>query len=46
MRRIDYLLVRGIELGEVQVLEQSLSDHRALCAGFSLAASLPTPGAP
>jgi len=46
MRRIDYLLVRGIELGEVHVLEQSLSDHRALSAGFTLAPSLATPAAP
>jgi endonuclease/exonuclease/phosphatase (EEP) superfamily protein YafD len=44
-RRIDYLLVRGIELGELQVLEQSLSDHRAVSAGFTLAASLATLGA-
>ena len=43
LRRIDYLLVRGIELGELQVLEQSLSDHRALSAGFTLAASLVMP---
>jgi len=43
-RRIDYLLVRGVELGELQVLEQSLSDHRALRAGFRLAVSLATPG--
>ena len=46
LRRIDYLFVRGIELGELQVLEQSLSDHRALRAGFSLAAGLLTRGAP
>jgi vancomycin resistance protein VanJ len=46
MRRVDYLLVRGIDLGEVQVVEQSLSDHRAVSAGFALAASLATPGAP
>jgi vancomycin resistance protein VanJ len=37
LRRIDYLLVNGIELGEVDVLERPLSDHRALTATFSLA---------
>ena len=36
-RRIDYLLVRGIDVGEVSVVEQALSDHLALSAGFALA---------
>lgn len=36
-RRIDYLLLRAIDVSEVQVLEQPLSDHRALSAGFGMA---------
>jgi endonuclease/exonuclease/phosphatase (EEP) superfamily protein YafD len=40
LRRIDYLLVSGIEVGEIGVLEQPLSDHRGLTATFGL-----TPGA-
>ena len=36
-RRIDYLLLRGIDVGEVQVLEQPLSDHRAVTASFGVA---------
>jgi endonuclease/exonuclease/phosphatase (EEP) superfamily protein YafD len=36
LRRIDYLLVSGIEVGEIRVLDQVLSDHRPLSATFSL----------
>lgn len=39
LRRIDYLLVRGIDVGEIRVLDQPLSDHRALTATFGLANS-------
>jgi vancomycin resistance protein VanJ len=37
LRRIDYLLVNGIDVGEIRVLDQSLSDHRPLTATFALA---------
>lgn len=37
LRRIDYLLVRDVELGDVRVLDQLLSDHRAVSATFALA---------
>ena len=30
LRRIDYLLVRGLDVGEFRVLDQTLSDHRAI----------------
>lgn len=36
-RRIDYLLLRAVEVSELHVIEQSLSDHRAVSAGFRLA---------
>jgi endonuclease/exonuclease/phosphatase (EEP) superfamily protein YafD len=36
LRRIDYLLVSGLEVGDIRVLEQPLSDHRAVTATFSL----------
>jgi hypothetical protein len=39
LRRIDYLLVSGIEVGEIRVLDQPLSDHRALTATFALAST-------
>jgi vancomycin resistance protein VanJ len=37
LRRIDYLLVSGVDVGEIRVLDQPLSDHRALTATFGLA---------
>jgi vancomycin resistance protein VanJ len=37
LRRIDYLLVSGIDVGEIRVLDQPLSDHRAVTATFALA---------
>jgi endonuclease/exonuclease/phosphatase (EEP) superfamily protein YafD len=36
LRRIDYLLVRGVDVGAIEVLDQSLSDHRAVTATFVL----------
>lgn len=36
LRRIDYLLVSGLDIGEIRVLEQPLSDHRGLTATFAL----------
>jgi endonuclease/exonuclease/phosphatase (EEP) superfamily protein YafD len=36
LRRIDYLLVSGIEVGEIRVLDRPLSDHRAVTATFAL----------
>jgi vancomycin resistance protein VanJ len=39
LRRIDYLLVNGIDVGEIRVLEQPLSDHRALTATFGLSSN-------
>lgn len=47
LRRIDYVLVRGVDLGEVRVLDRKLSDHRALIASFALApAPAPLDGDP
>lgn len=37
LRRIDYLLARDLELGDVRVLEGTLSDHYALTATFAIA---------
>jgi hypothetical protein len=39
-RRIDYLLVSGIDVGEMRVLDESLSDHRPLTATFSFSPQL------
>ncbi|MEO8182738.1 MAG: endonuclease/exonuclease/phosphatase family protein [Deltaproteobacteria bacterium] len=39
--RIDYLLVSGIDVGEIHVLEQPLSDHRGLTATFALSGARP-----
>jgi vancomycin resistance protein VanJ len=36
LRRIDYLMVSGIEIGDIRVLDQPLSDHRAVTATFAL----------
>jgi vancomycin resistance protein VanJ len=36
-RRIDYLLLRAVDVSEVHVVEQPLSDHRALSASFRVA---------
>jgi len=36
VRRIDYLLVGGVHIGEIEVNPERASDHRALCATFSL----------
>ena len=36
LRRIDYLLARGVALGDVRVLEGTLSDHHAVTATFGL----------
>ena len=36
LRRIDYLLVSGLDVGDIRVLDQILSDHRAVTATFSL----------
>jgi vancomycin resistance protein VanJ len=38
LRRIDYLMVSGIDVGEIRVLDQPLSDHRAVTATFALGA--------
>jgi hypothetical protein len=35
LRRIDYLMVSGIEIGDIQVLDPPLSDHRAVMATFA-----------
>jgi endonuclease/exonuclease/phosphatase (EEP) superfamily protein YafD len=40
LRRIDYLLVSGLEIGDISVLQRPLSDHRALTATFTLAPAL------
>jgi vancomycin resistance protein VanJ len=40
LRRIDYLLVRGVEVGDIEVLDQPLSDHRAVMATFVLRPTL------
>jgi vancomycin resistance protein VanJ len=40
LRRIDYLMVRGIEVGDIEVLDHPLSDHRALTATFVLGPAL------
>jgi vancomycin resistance protein VanJ len=34
LRRIDYLMVSGIDIGDIQVLNHPLSDHRAVTATF------------
>jgi endonuclease/exonuclease/phosphatase (EEP) superfamily protein YafD len=39
-RRIDYLLVGGVELGDIRVLDAKLSDHRPVTATFSLPRAL------
>jgi endonuclease/exonuclease/phosphatase (EEP) superfamily protein YafD len=39
-RRIDYLLVGGVELGDIAVLDAKLSDHRPVTATFSLPRAL------
>jgi endonuclease/exonuclease/phosphatase (EEP) superfamily protein YafD len=36
LRRIDYLLTTGIGIGEIEVLDWQLSDHRPLWATFGL----------
>jgi vancomycin resistance protein VanJ len=36
LRRIDYLMVSGIEVGDIRVLNHPLSDHRAVTATFAL----------
>lgn len=36
LRRIDYLMVSGIAIGDIRVLDHPLSDHRALTATFAL----------
>jgi vancomycin resistance protein VanJ len=36
LRRIDYLMVSGIEIGDIRVLDHPLSDHRAVMATFAL----------
>jgi endonuclease/exonuclease/phosphatase (EEP) superfamily protein YafD len=36
LRRIDYLLTTGIDVGEIEVLDWVLSDHRPLWATFGL----------
>ncbi len=36
LRRIDYLMVSGIEVGDIRVLDPPLSDHRAVTATFAL----------
>jgi vancomycin resistance protein VanJ len=36
LRRIDYLMVSGVEIGDVRVLDHPLSDHRAVMATFAL----------
>lgn len=38
LRRIDYLMVSGIDVGEMRVLDPPLSDHRAVTATFALGA--------
>jgi endonuclease/exonuclease/phosphatase (EEP) superfamily protein YafD len=40
LRRIDYLLVSGLELGDIDVLGEPLSDHRAVTATFTLTPEL------
>ncbi|HTV20667.1 MAG TPA: endonuclease/exonuclease/phosphatase family protein [Polyangiaceae bacterium] len=45
-RRIDYLLVSGVEVGDIRVLDASLSDHRPVTATFSLAPALARREAP
>lgn len=37
LRRIDYLMVDGVEIGDIRVLDRPLSDHRAVTATFALA---------
>lgn len=39
IRRIDYLLVSGLQVGDIRVIEEPLSDHLALTATFALPAS-------
>lgn len=36
LRRIDYLMVNGIDVGDIRVLDRPLSDHRAVTATFAL----------
>jgi hypothetical protein len=36
LRRIDYLMVSGIEVGDIRVLDHPLSDHRAVITTFAL----------
>jgi endonuclease/exonuclease/phosphatase (EEP) superfamily protein YafD len=36
LRRIDYLMVSGVEIGDIRVLAPALSDHRAVTATFAL----------
>jgi vancomycin resistance protein VanJ len=45
LRRIDYLLVSGLDVGEIRVLDQPLSDHRALTATFALTTAAPATSA-
>lgn len=42
LRRIDYLLENGLDVGEIRVIDQPLSDHRALTATFALPSEAPT----
>jgi endonuclease/exonuclease/phosphatase (EEP) superfamily protein YafD len=34
LRSIDYVLVSGLDIGDIRVLDQTLSDHRAITATF------------
>lgn len=36
LRRIDYLLTTGLDIGEIEVLDWALSDHRPLWATFGV----------
>jgi vancomycin resistance protein VanJ len=36
LRRIDYLLVSGLDVGDIRVLDLTLSDHRPITATFSI----------
>lgn len=37
LRRIDYLMVNAVDVGDIRVLDEPLSDHRAILATFALA---------
>jgi vancomycin resistance protein VanJ len=40
LRRIDYLLVSGVDVGDIRVPDLTLSDHRPITATFSISAPL------